>query len=170
MIFAFHWSWRVACCEVIGFFLQIICICECNGCEYLKIIFVNCGYGLKCESDRRSNEYYLRSSENKGLIFTTSQVVLTTAKITFIFTSLSAVTCMIFIYFRSFIHNFRGWFGSNLVTSYCKDHGFKTLTGLNFSSGLIFTTVQLGFITARITFIFKYVSVLIFSSLVKIIT
>ena len=105
-----------------------------------------------------------------GLIFTITQVVLITAKIAFIFRSLSAVTCMIFIYLRSFIHNFRGWFGTNLVTSYCKDHGFKTLTGLNFSSGLIFTTVQLGFITARITFIFKYVSVLIFSSLVKIIT
>ena len=41
---------------------------------------------------------------------------------------------------------------------YRRGHGFKSRTGLNFFSGLIFTTAQVVFITAKITFIFTSLS------------
>ena len=34
--------------------------------EYMKVMYVNCGLRKKCESDLRSNEYYLNSSEKKA--------------------------------------------------------------------------------------------------------
>ena len=37
-----------------------------NECEYLKIIYVNCGKISEYESDLRSNEHYLSSCENKA--------------------------------------------------------------------------------------------------------
>ena len=41
---------------------------------------------------------------------------------------------------------------------YRRGHGFKSRTGLNFFSGLIFTIAQVLFITARVTFIFTPLS------------
>ena len=38
---------------------------------------------------------------------------------------------------------------------HCRGHGFKSCMGLNFSSGLIFTTSSVVFITVRIAFIFN---------------
>ena len=38
------------------------------------------------------------------------------------------------------------------------EHGFKSYTGLNFFSGLIFTTAQVVFISEKITFIFTSLS------------
>ena len=42
--------------------------CE-NDCRDMKIIHVNCGQRNERESDLRSNEHYLSSSENKALYF-----------------------------------------------------------------------------------------------------
>ena len=35
-------------------------------CEYIKIIYVNCGQGGGYESDLRSNGHFLSNSENKS--------------------------------------------------------------------------------------------------------
>ena len=37
-----------------------------NDCEYIKIIYVNCGQRRGYESDLRSNGHFLSSSENKS--------------------------------------------------------------------------------------------------------
>ena len=37
-----------------------------NECEYMEIIYVNCGLRCEYESDLHSNEHYLSSSENKA--------------------------------------------------------------------------------------------------------
>ena len=37
-----------------------------NDCEYMKIVYGNCGLRNKYESDLRSSEHYLSSSENKA--------------------------------------------------------------------------------------------------------
>ena len=53
------------------------------------------------------------------------------------------------------------WFvslGGRALHWYCRGHTFKSRTGLNFLSGLIFTTSQVVFITGRITFIFTSLS------------
>ena len=34
------------------------------GSEYMKIIYVNCGWGNEYESDLRSNEHYLSNSDS----------------------------------------------------------------------------------------------------------
>ena len=52
-----------------------------------------------------------------GLLFTTTQVVFITAKIAFIFTSLTAVQIYDSIYSQLLIHHFMGLFGTNTVTS-----------------------------------------------------
>ena len=52
-----------------------------------------------------------------GLLFTTTQVVFITAKIAFIFTSLTAVQIYDSIYSQPLIHHFMGLFGTNTVTS-----------------------------------------------------
>ena len=44
---------------------------------------------------------------------------------------------------------------SRLLHRYHKGHGFKSRTGLNIFSGLIFTTPQVVFITVKMAFIFK---------------
>ena len=76
--------------------------------------------------------------------FTTTLVGFTTVKIMFIFTFLSAVHT-IFVYSHSFIYHFPSLLVTNITTSsllaltqlvelqwYCRGHGFKSLTGLNF--------------------------------------
>ena len=37
-----------------------------NGCEYVNVIYLNCGQRREYESDLRSNERYLSSSEKKA--------------------------------------------------------------------------------------------------------
>ena len=100
----------------------------------------------------------------------------TTVKITLIFTFLSAVH-MIYIDSHSFIYHFKSLLVTNITTSsllaltqlvelqwYCRCHGFKSLTH-EFFSGLIFTTAQVVFITAEITFVFKGLFVFIHRNL-----
>ena len=94
-----------------------------------------------------------------------TDIILQTAKIAFIFMSLSAVQIYdfhIFTVVYSPLHGFI-WNQLKLVSSvgralyrYRKGHGFKSRAGLDFFfSGLIFTTVQVVFITAKIAFIFS---------------
>ena len=78
-------------------------------------------------------------------------------------------THMIFIYSQSFIHHLTGLFGTNIVTSSqlaCQLSWYSASpvsqrSGVQISyrpesfSGLIFTTVEVVFITAKIAFIFK---------------
>ena len=37
-----------------------------SGCEYMKVIYLNCGWRRRYESDLSSNEHYLSSSEKKA--------------------------------------------------------------------------------------------------------
>ena len=67
---------------------------------------------------------------------------------------------MMFIYLQLFIHHFTGLFGTNIMTSsQLVEHStsIAEVMGLNpvlnFFLGLSFTTVQVGFITAKIAFI-----------------
>ena len=57
--------------------------------DLLLVVFLPTEKAYEYESDHRSNEHYLNSSENKALF--TAQEVFITAKIAFVFTSLSAV-------------------------------------------------------------------------------
>ena len=102
-----------------------------------------------------------------GLIFTTAQVVHITTRITFVHVFirssniwLSYILNRLFITSRVYLKPTSWPAPSWLVSSvgralhrYRRGHGFKSRTGLNFFSGLIFTTAQVVHITARITFI-----------------
>ena len=87
--------------------------------------------------------------------------------VTFIFTSLSVVQIYdfhIFTVIYSSLHRFIwnqhndqlpvGLLAHLVGHQYRRGHRFKSRTGLNFFSVLIFTTAQVLFITAKITFIF----------------
>ena len=87
--------------------------------------------------------------------------------VTFIFTSLSVVQIYdfhIFTVIYSSLHRFIwnqhndqlpvGLLAHLVGHQYRRGHRFKSCTGLNFFSVLIFTTAQVLFITAKITFIF----------------
>ena len=105
---------------------------------------------------------------------TSAQVVFITTKIAFTFTSLSAVQIHdfhIFTVVYSSLHGFfrnqhndqfPSWLDSSVgraLHRYCRGHGLKSFTGLNFFfSGLIFTTAQEVFITAKIAFIITSLS------------
>ena len=109
-------------------------------------------------------------------------LVFITAKITFIFTSLSVYSSNIWLSYKrreyiwlSYIpsHFFAtshvyleptcwpapSWLVSSIggtLHRYPRDHGFKSYSGLNFFSGLIFRTAPVVFITAKIPFIFTF--------------
>ena len=96
-----------------------------------------------------------------------------TAKIASIFIFKTAVDIHEFTSSQSLIYYLTGLLRIDLMTSsqlwlvtsadtalyrYCKDHGFKSRTGLNFffrPVTLICTTAQVVFITAKIAFIFR---------------
>ena len=103
-----------------------------------------------------------------GLIFTTAQVVFIIAKISFIFTSLSAVQIYDFHIFTAVYSPLHGFIWNQhsdqlpvgllaQLVEHCT--GIAEVMGSNpvqawIFSGLIFTTAQVVFITAKITFIF----------------
>ena len=49
---------------------------------------------------------------------------------------------------------------------YCRGHGFKSCTSLNFFQALFFTTAQVVFITVKITFIFLYLFIVLINILI----
>ena len=57
--------------------------------DLLLVVFLPTEKAYEYESDHRSNEHYLNSSESKALF--TAQEVFITAKLAFVCTSLSAV-------------------------------------------------------------------------------
>ena len=46
------------------FSMHLLEKCPFLGSEYMKIIYVNCGWGNEYESDLRSNEHYLGNSDS----------------------------------------------------------------------------------------------------------
>ena len=104
---------------------------------------------------------------------TSAQVVFITTKIAFTFTSLSAVQIHdfhIFTVVYSSLHGFfrnqhndqfPSWLDSSVgraLHRYCRGHGFKSRTGLNFFFRPYFHYAQEVFITAKIAFIFTSLS------------
>ena len=83
-----------------------------------------------------------------------------TVKMAFIFTALIAVHIFTVVYWPLhgvYLEPALSWLVSSVGKAlhwYHRGHGFKSRTGLNFFSGLIFTTAQVVFITMKIAFIF----------------
>lgn len=67
--------------------------------DLLLVVFLPTEKAYEYESDHRSNEHYLNSSENKALF--TVQEVFITAKIAFLFISYPQFTYIIFINLQS---------------------------------------------------------------------
>ena len=106
--------------------------------QYLFFSIVHCEY----ERDLHSNEHHFDSS-NILLSYTHSHLFATS-----------------WIYLEPVwpAPNWLVSLGGRALHWYCRGHRFKSCTGLNFLSGLIFTTAQVVFITGRITFIFTSLS------------
>ena len=94
------------------------------------------------ESDPRSNVYYFSSSDNKAWkkFRPWMKVILAVMCTTWAVVKIRLVSSV-----GRALHRYR------------RGHGFKSRTGLNFFSGLIFTTAQVMHITARITFIHVFI-------------
>ena len=100
--------------------------------EYIKIIYVNCRLRNEHGSNLCSNENYFSSSENKAWIF-------------FILLHIHFLICMQFTVIDSSLHRFitsqqndqlpvslLAQLVEHCTAWYCRDHGFKSHTGLKF--------------------------------------